>query len=171
MLIYRNLYSTFGSYELLKVKFNFDLGCYLNVLYDVFALDRHLDMRYLQAELRRKDDQLTTLSHFSSLFQAVEKELWKNGTYHRGNLGNYNRGIDCVKPFLEEMATPRKKILINQRTEEVFNYGRDEAMKLLDGHTVSPRGPLKIHQFTEASSFRIAEGQAAPPSAESAPHP
>jgi flavin-dependent dehydrogenase len=147
MLIYRNLYPTFGSYDILRVKFNFDLGCYLNVLFDVFALDQHLDLRYLRAELRRQNDQLVTLRNFSALFQECVRTMKANGTYYRNNLGQYNRGIDCVRPLLDEIATPRKKIHINRRTEEIFNYGREEAMKLLDRSNVTP---LKLHEFAEA---------------------
>lgn len=144
MLVYRGLYSTFGSYELLKVKFNFDFGCYLNLWFDPFALDKHLDLRFLQSELRKKGDTLAALKSFADLFRRVEAHLRSQGTYHRGNLGNYNVGVDCVRHLIDELTTPRKKVLIDRRTEEIFNYGRQEALKLLDRPDVQP---LKLYEF------------------------
>ncbi|MBZ0116557.1 MAG: NAD(P)/FAD-dependent oxidoreductase [Sandaracinaceae bacterium] len=145
MRVYRNLYSTFGSYELLKVKFNFDFGCYLNLWFDPFAQDKHLDLRFLQSELRRKDDTLAALHNFACLFGRVEQSLRNRGAYHRGNLGNYNVGVDTVRHVMDELTTPRKKSLVQRRLEEVFNYGRDESLLLLGE---KPSGePLRLHQF------------------------
>ncbi len=150
MLVYRGLYSTFGSYELLRVKFNFDFGCYFNLWFDPFALDKHLDLRFLQAELRKKGETLAALRGFADLFRRVEAGLRSNGTYHRGNVGNYNVGVDVVRPLIDEVMTPRKKQHIDRRTEEIFNYGRRESMKLLGRTDVQP---LKLYQFTEASAL------------------
>ncbi len=149
MPIYRQLYSTFGSYELLRIKFNFDLGCYFNLLFDPFALDKHLDLRYLKGQLTRQGDTLTALNNFAELFRRCEASLRSRNNYYRSNLGHYSLGIDCVKHFLDEIGTPRKKKVVDQRTEDIFNYARDESLKLLERTDVQPRGPLRLYEFAE----------------------
>lgn len=147
MLVYRNLYSTFGSYELLKTKFNFDFGCYLNLWFDPFARDLHLDQRFLESELKKKKEVLAALRNFSDLFQRAEAHLRREGTYHRANLGHYNVGVDVVRPMIDELMTPRKKHLVDQRTEEIFNYGRIEALKLLGETHVDATRPWRLYEF------------------------
>lgn len=150
MLVYRGLYGALGSYELMRVKFNFDFGCYFNLWFDPFSLDKHLDLRFLGSELRRRKDTLAALRNFASLFRRVEARLRADGTYHRKNLGEYNLGVDCLRPFIDECTTPRKRRLIDQRTEEVFNYGREESLKLLGHSSVQP---LKLYQFAEEAAL------------------
>lgn len=150
MLVYRGLYTALGSYELMRVKFNFDFGCYFNLWFDPFALDKHLDLRFLQSELRRRGDTMTALRNFATLFRRVEADLRARGAYHRGNLGEYNIGVDCLRHFIDECTTPRKRKLIDQRTEEVFNYGREEALKLLGRPDVQP---LRLYQFAEEAAL------------------
>ncbi len=149
MRVYRGLYSTFGSYELMRIKFNFDFGCYYNLWYDAVALDKHLDLRFLKSELRKRPDTLAATSRFAELFQRVETDLRERGAYHRGNLGEYNVGVDCVRPLIEEAGTPRKKRQIDRRTEDIFNYARDESLKLLGLDDVEPKGPLRLYQFAD----------------------
>lgn len=151
MLVYRDLYSVFGSYELMKVKFNFDFGCYLNLWFDPFARDLHLDLKYLSGELRKKREVMAALGNFTALFRRAEAHLRREGTYHRSNLGQYNVGVDVVRPMIDELMTPRKKHLVDKRTEAIFNYGREEALKLLDAPSVS--APLRLHQFADPSAF------------------
>ena len=49
--------------------------------------------------------------------------------------------------------TPRKKHLVDKRTEEIFNYGRDEALKLLGETDVHAPGPLKLYQFADPATL------------------
>jgi hypothetical protein len=147
MRVYRGLYSTFGSYELMKVKFNFDLGCYFNLLFGPFACDWHLDLKYLKSELRRRRETGIIMGNFADLFRQVERHLWRNGAYHRGNLGRHDLGVECILPLIGEVTETRKKSLIDRRTEAIFNYGRGEALKLLGRDGVEP--PLRIHEFAD----------------------
>ncbi|MFK7989427.1 MAG: NAD(P)/FAD-dependent oxidoreductase [Sandaracinaceae bacterium] len=148
MLLYKDLYETFGSYELMRVKLNFDLGCYYNVWLDPVVSERHLDPRFLMGELRRAKDTMNALGAFRDLFRTVEAKLRADGTYFEGNLGRYNRGVDCLASWLDEVGTPRSKRAITRRTEEVFNYGRGESLKLLGAGGVSDPTPWRLHQFT-----------------------
>ena len=150
MLLYRDLYSCFGSYELMRVKLNFDLGCYYNVWLDPFMLDRHLDPRFLMGELRRAPDNLGALRRFSELFAAVRDHLRANGAYYRGNLGRYNRGVDCLREWMDEVGEPRKRRLVNQRTTDIFNYARIESLRLLDRPSGDDEAPWRLERFAGA---------------------
>lgn len=149
MLLYRDLYRCFGSYDLMRVKLNFDLGCYYNLWLDPVMRDQHLDTRFLMSELRRAPQTLKALQNFRDLFLRVDAELRGRGAYYRGNLGQYNRGVDCLRAWLDEVGTDRKKRLINRRTEEVFNYGRTESLKLLDQGSVHAEGGWRLDQFAD----------------------
>ncbi|MCB9596124.1 MAG: tryptophan 7-halogenase [Sandaracinaceae bacterium] len=147
MLLYRDLYPCFGSYDLMRVKLNFDLGCYYNLWLDPIVKGDHLDEKFLLKELARGPETIAALEHFSALFRRVREHLLKTGAYYERNLGEYNLGVDCLRPWLDEVGTPRKRRQIRARTEEVFNYGRRESLKLLgedDGKT------LRLDQFVEA---------------------
>lgn len=148
MHLYRDLYRCFGSYELMRIKLNFDLGCYYNVWLDPVVLDRHLDPRFLMGELRRAKDTLHALQKFGDLFRTVEARLRAEGRYYDKNLGEYNRGVDCLRSWMDEVGTPRKKPAVTRRTEEVFNYARDESLKLL-GRSDVPAEPWRLYQFAD----------------------
>ncbi|MBX3272336.1 MAG: tryptophan 7-halogenase [Sandaracinaceae bacterium] len=139
LLLYKDLYPCFGCYDLMRVKLNFDLGCYYNLWLDPIVKGEHLDEKFLMSELARGPETLAALEHFSKLFQRAREHLVATGAYYEKNLGEYNVGVDCLRHWLEEVGTPRKRRQIRERTEEVFNYGRREALKLLgedDGKTL-----------------------------------
>ena len=144
MMLYRDLYACFGSYDLMRVKLNFDLGCYYNLWLDPVANGWHLDEAYLLRQLTRGPETMKALQYFGDLFRRANGHLRESGRYFEKNLGEYNLGVDCLREWLDEVGTPRKRRLIKQRTEQVFNYGRTEALKLLgadDGRT------LRLDQF------------------------
>ncbi|MEZ4338125.1 MAG: tryptophan 7-halogenase [Sandaracinaceae bacterium] len=146
MLLYQGLYPCFGSYDLMRVKLNFDLGCYYNLWLDPIAKGDHLDESFLMKELARGPETMAALSHFAKLFTRTREHLSATGAYYERNQGEFNVGVDCLRPWLDEVGTPRKRRQIRARTEEVFNYGRREALKLLgedDGKT------LRLDQFVE----------------------
>lgn len=149
MLLYRDLYRCFGSYDLMRVKLNFDLGCYYNVWLDPVAKDQHLDPRAVMNELRRAPDNLAALKNFSALFQRAADALEGRGAYHEKNLGQWDDGVACLRSWIAEVGTQRKKRDINRRTEEVFNYGRTEALKLLHGPDVGAPEPWRLYQFAD----------------------
>ncbi|HJL19003.1 MAG TPA: tryptophan 7-halogenase [Sandaracinaceae bacterium LLY-WYZ-13_1] len=151
MRLYRDLYEVFGSYELMRVKLNFDLGCYYNLWLDPVVRDLHLSTRFLQSELRRAPDTMRALDNFRDLFRGVAADLRARGAYFDGNLGRYNQGVDCLRAWMDEVGTERKKRLINRRTEEVFNYGRAEALKLLGDADVHPDERWHLFQFADAT--------------------
>jgi len=130
MLLYRNQYPALGSYETMRLKWNFDIACYYNLWLDFYMRDYHLDPRKIREQLRRKEYVLSALGNFSELFQKLVAELEGAGNYHRSNLGHFNDGTDLLY-FQSEIGQERKKGAVNQRTEEVFNFCLKEAQRLL----------------------------------------
>lgn len=148
MLLYRNLYACFGSYDLMRVKLNFDLGCYYNLWLDPIVRGRHLDQDFLVRELSRRPETMKALGYFRDLFLRVGADLRARGAYFERNLGEYNVGVDCLRPWMDEVGTERTPRAINARTEEIFNFGRTEALKLLGSSGVEEAWHL--YQFVDA---------------------
>jgi len=130
MLLYRDLYPVLGSYELLKLKWDFDIASYYNLWAAPYWHDEHLDLRALQGQLRRKDFMLQGLENFSRLFQRLEAGFRRHGLIHRANLGRYSSGLDIVD-FAEELAAPRPRRQVMRTTEAIFNTIRERALDLL----------------------------------------
>jgi len=147
MLLYRDLYPCFGSYDVMRVKLNFDLGCYYNLWLDPIVRGQHLDEGFLFKQLTRGPETMAALTWFGDLFRRTSAHLRERGAYRQRNLGEYNLGVDCLRGWLDEVGTARKRRQIQRRTEEVFNYGRRECLALLgedDGKT------LRLDQFAPA---------------------
>lgn len=147
MLLYRNQYPVLGSYETMRLKWNFDIACYYNLWLDFFMRDYHLDLRKIREQLRRREYVLQALRNFSELFQKLVRELEAKGEYHRSNLGHYNDGTDLLY-FQQEIGRERKKGAVNQRTEEVFNFCLTEAHRILGGNG---KRELELAQYMEAA--------------------
>ncbi len=146
MLLYRNQYPALGSYETMRLKWNFDIACYYNLWLDFYMRDYHLEPRKIREQLRRKEYVLSALRNFSELFQKLVRELEQSGHYHRSNLGRFNDGTDLLY-FQSEIGQERKKGAVNQRTEEVFNFCLKEAQRILGKE--SGEG-LELTQFMES---------------------
>ena len=149
MLLYRDQYPVLGSYETMRLKWNFDIACYYNLWVDFFMRDHHLDPRKLREQLRRKDYVLQALENFSKLFQKLVTELEAKGQLHRSNLGHYNDGTDLLY-FQREIGQERKKGAVNQRTEEIFNFCLTEAKRIL-GEGEGEK--LELHKFMEPAAW------------------
>ncbi|MBN4049540.1 tryptophan 7-halogenase [bacterium AH-315-N03] len=148
LLLYKDLYPCFGSYDLMRVKLNFDLGCYYNLWLDPIARGQHLDEKFLRRELGRASETMKALTYFGDLFRRVDADLRSRGAYFEHNLGEYNLGVDCLRAWMDEVGTDRKRRAVNKRTEEIFNYGRSEALKLLGSTGVEE--PWRLYQFVDA---------------------
>ena len=55
MKLYRGQYPVLGSFETMRLKWNFDISCYYNLWLDFFLRDHHLDLRKVREQLRRKE--------------------------------------------------------------------------------------------------------------------
>ena len=145
MKLYRDQYPVLGSFETMRLKWNFDISCYYNLWLDFFLRDHHLDLRKLREQLRRKEYVLTALENFRLLFGRLVRELDKSGQYHRANLGHFNDGTDLLH-FQDEIGVERKKGSVNARTEEIFNFCLADARRILGE---AGGAPLDLHQFME----------------------
>jgi flavin-dependent dehydrogenase len=132
ILLYQRQYPVLGNFEIMRLKWNFDIACYYNLWLDGFLRDTHLDLREIRSNLRRKSWVLQALKNFRDLFASMAAETMEKGTYHRSNLGRYNDGTDLLY-FSSEIGRPRKRREINARSEEIFNRVYGEALEILGG--------------------------------------
>ncbi len=130
LLLYQRQYPCLGSFEILRLKWDYDIACYYNLWLDGYLRDTHLTPREVRTTLRRKSWILAALRNFRDLFAHMASELEKQGNYRRGNLGRYNDGTDLLY-FQPEIGRPRKRRDINARSEEIFNYVYREALEVL----------------------------------------
>ncbi len=153
LLLYRDLYPVLGSFELLKLKWDFDIACYYNLWAAPFWHDEHLDQHQLKGQLRRKDFMIQGLANFSRLFQRLEAGFRQRGMIHRANLGRFSSGLDCVD-FAEELGAPRTRRQVMRTTESIFNAIRERALDLLAdlGEPAAPaERKLPLYDFLLAS--------------------
>ena len=130
MRLYRGLYGMLGSFEAMRLKWDFDIGCYYNLWVDPYLKDQHLDERYLRRQLRQQRFVLQGLSNFADLFRKVEARLRDNGDYHRRNRGAFSHGLENID-FLEEVGLPRSSRAVLEKTAEIFNGVRRRGLALL----------------------------------------
>jgi flavin-dependent dehydrogenase len=162
MLLYRDQYAHLGSYELGKLKWDFDIGCYYNLWFSAYLHDQHLDLRQIRRQLGQSRFVLSALANFASLFRRVDAHLTAGNTYHRHNRGRYSRGLDCLG-FLDEIARPRSDAEVFDRTVAIFNDIHHRALDLLaDGRGPVRRAPLPLTSFVGEGAFGPSQGFAAP---------
>ncbi len=147
MLLYRGLYSTLGSYELYRLKWELDIACYYNLWVTPYMLDQHLDEAFLRTQLREKHVILQALRNFADLFRKLEQRLRERGDLHRRNLGEFYEPLQSLD-YVSEVGTPRRREVVLARTAEAFNRVRARAVDLLEGVADPPaRPPLPLTAF------------------------
>jgi len=151
--LYRGLYPVLGSYEVCKLKWDLDLGCYYALWLAPYMRDRHLDLGYLKSQLGQRDRVLGALANFAALFVAVEQHLTQQGAYHRRNLGEYSDGRDCLG-FVEQVGLHFSERESIQRVHAIFNRVRGQALDLLEGGSpATPRADRPLAWFATAPSL------------------
>ncbi len=130
LLLYRNLYSAHGSFELARMKWDFDIGFYYNLWVSAYMRDQHLNADYLSGQLRLKPFVLQAMQNFSSLFQQIEAHLRERGDYYRRNTGEFYYGLTHID-FSEEVGTDRDEQKVMDKTLEIFNCVRAQALVML----------------------------------------
>lgn len=147
MRLYRDLYGCLGSYELMRMKWDLDVGSYYNLWVAAYMQDSYLDPSYLEGQLRWQPFLLNSLSNFSALFRSVEAHLRRSGGYHRANLGRFTFGLENI-PFVEEIGRPRTRRTMLKTTHELFEVVRQRALDALDVPSDAPmRVPLPFQRF------------------------
>ncbi len=144
MLLYRNLYSLFGSYELLKLKWQLDFPSYYHIWLSEFMQDLHLNEEFLSEKVHEQQPVLNALSNFARLFQKVEQHLRQTKGYYRRNLGEFTNAIEGVE-WLEEVGQPQSPRQFFSRLHEIFNGCQEQANLLLGASATIP--PLPLSHF------------------------
>jgi hypothetical protein len=141
MRLYRGLYGTIGSYELMRLKWDFDIASYHNLWVSPFMNGEHLAPAYLRRQLRLRGLVLRVMENFATLFQRAEAELRARDLYYRSNRGVFSYGLEEID-FLEEIGLPRSRKRTLRQAERTFNVVRRNALALL-GEEPGADWPLK----------------------------
>jgi flavin-dependent dehydrogenase len=147
MRLYRGLYGVLGSYEIMRMKWDLDVGSYYNMWVAAYMQEMHLDPTFLEQQLSWQPFLLQGLTNFARLFRSVEAHLRECGTLHRANRGRFSSGLENID-FVEEVGLPRTRRKMLKKAGELFNVVRGRALDLLE---VSPdaglRAPLALSAF------------------------
>jgi hypothetical protein len=130
MLVYQDLYTTLGSFELYQLKWDFDIACYYNLWLEPYLRDDHLDGAWLDTQLRQRPLVVGVLQRFSKLFQAVQAHLLAEGAFARGNLGRF-KGDFPLMASAEQLGSDPSAAAVMERTNEAFESVRTRALALL----------------------------------------
>jgi len=139
--LYRGLYGMIGSYEAMRLKWDFDIASYHNLWVSPYMTDQHMDPDFLRHQLRLRRLVLRAMDNFAGLFRRVEATLRKRGEYHRRNRGVFSYGLENID-FLEEIGLPRSRKRALRQAERTFNVVRRNALALL-GEEPGPDWPLQ----------------------------
>jgi hypothetical protein len=144
MRLYRNIYSIFGSYELLKLKWQLDFPSYYHIWLSEFMQDLHLNEEFLADKIQEQQPVLNALSNFSQLFQKVEQHLHDTKAYYRGNLGKFTNALEGID-WVEEVGQPQTPRQFFTRLHEIFNRSQEQANQLLGVYEM--KKPLPLSHF------------------------
>jgi flavin-dependent dehydrogenase len=141
MRLYRGLYGMIGSYELMRLKWDFDIASYHNLWVAPFMTDKHLDPDWLRRQLRLRNLVLRAMENFTALFGRAEASLRAGNAYHRKNRGVFSYGLENID-FLPQIGLPRSQRETLEQAERTFNVVRRDALALL-GEDAGPDWPLR----------------------------
>ena len=130
--LYRHQYELFGSYELGRIKWDFDIGCYFNLWTTAYMQSSHLDPRWLRRQLRMAPFILGALREFNESFQRVAAALREHGAFYRENLGQFVPG-NASLDFLAEVGDVRSDEMVMKKNEQIFAAVRARIDALLGG--------------------------------------
>jgi len=147
MRLYRGLYGMLGSYELMRLKWDFDIGSYHNLWVAPYMTDQLTDVAFLARQLRQQRFVLGVLDNFRGLFQHLESELVARGAYHRQNRGVFSYGLENID-FLPQIGLPRSRQQTLEQAARTFNVVRRDAHRLLGQE---PGEPWPLQAFVTRS--------------------
>jgi flavin-dependent dehydrogenase len=144
MLLYRDMYSLIGSYELFKIKWDFDAGCYYNLWLEPYIRGDLLNAEYLRTQLRMRPLIVDVLENFATLFERVRRHLHKQNRYFAANQGEFYGEFPTMRcaEGLGSDASARDSL---DRVTDVYNLTRTRALALLG--KPGDAAPLAFRQF------------------------
>ncbi len=128
--LYRGQYGMLGSFELMRLKWDFDIASYHNLWVAPYMSDEYRDPAFLRRQLRLEGVVLRVLDNFAALFRRVEEGLRARGDYYRANRGAFAHGLEHID-FLEQVGLPRTRKETLLQAERTFNQVRRDALALL----------------------------------------
>jgi hypothetical protein len=140
--LYRGLYGTIGSYELMHLKWDFDIGSYHNLWVAPYMCDLYTDEEFLRRQLRQRRSVLGALENFAALFRRVEASLHEQGAYRRRNRGAFSHGLEHVD-FLPRIGLPRSQRETLEQAARTFNQVRRGALALVGENADEEPWPLQ----------------------------
>jgi flavin-dependent dehydrogenase len=143
MRLYRGLYDMIGSYELMRLKWDFDIGSYHNLWVAPYMTDQLTDAAFLSRQLRQQRFVLGVLDNFRGLFQSLQAELDAAGAYHRRNTGVFSWGLENID-FLPQIGLPRSREETLEQAARTFNVVRSDACRL---RGQEPGAPWPLQAF------------------------
>ena len=146
MRLYRGLYGLIGSYEAMRLKWDFDIGCYYNLWVSPYMQGEYLDGTFLRRQLRQRRLVLQALANFAELQRTLEARLRAAGHYHRANLGRFSHGLEHID-FVERVGLPRETREVMAATADLFNGIRARAHALVGEPEPEP---LRLPSFMVA---------------------
>ena len=153
MLLYRDLYSLLGSFDLLKLKWQLDFALYYHIWLSQYMQDLHLDDEFLRRQLKEQKLTLNALSNFSDLFQKVERQLRARGSYYQASCGKFANAMEGID-WEKEVGTPQELHSEFERSEEIFNKTLQKACDLLEEATSEiTRKPFPLSRFLVGETF------------------
>jgi flavin-dependent dehydrogenase len=142
--LYRDQYELFGSFELLAIKWNFDVASYYNLWVESFLQDKHLDLDMVRHELRQQPFVLRALERMGALFAETERAVTARGGYHAKNLGMFAEGLGDVM-FTRDVGR-RCMQDVDREALRIFAKARARCFQLL-GRPVGDDSKLDFRDF------------------------
>ncbi len=130
MQIYRGQYGLLGSYDLFRLKWDFDIACYYNLWVEPYLRDEHLNATRLRAQLRQRRFVHAVMRNFADLFCKVETHLIEAGAYGANNLGAFTGDFPTMR-CAEGLGSDKSAKAGMRRTVEAFNLTRRRALAML----------------------------------------
>lgn len=130
MQIYRGQYGLLGSYDLYRLKWDFDIACYYNLWLEPFMRDEHLDVEHIRGQLRQRRLVNAVMKNFGELFRRVEAHLVASGRYGENNLGAFTGEFPTMR-CAEGLGSDASSKASIRRTAEAFNLTRRRALAML----------------------------------------
>jgi flavin-dependent dehydrogenase len=129
MPLYRDQYELFGSFDLLRARWDFDVASYYNLWLESYLQDRHFDLGFLRHELRQQPFVVKALERFGALFSAAERAVTARGEYERNNMGQFAEGLAAID-FARELGH-RDRTTTEAESLRIFALARQRCFELL----------------------------------------
>jgi flavin-dependent dehydrogenase len=148
--LYRDQYELFGSFDLMSIKWNFDIANYYALWVSSYLQDQHLDLAELRHELRQANFVVKALERFGGLFSETERAVTTAGDYGRHNLGVFAEGLGDVAFTTEVGLMDRKRAEV--LSLETFAKARARCFELL-GRPVGDQDQLGFADFVSGRAL------------------